>query len=52
MVKNDAISDRPTDKAHMILQLRGVEKATASKPTIKREFKEFKPDLMVLRDRD
>ncbi len=52
VVKNDAISDRPTDKAHMILQLRGVEKATASKPTIKREFKEFTPDLMVLRDRD
>lgn len=52
VVKSDAIPNRPTDKAHMILQLRGVEKATVSKPTIKREFNEFTPDLMVLRDRD
>lgn len=52
VVKSDAISTRPADKAHMILQLRGVEKASANSPAVKREFGKFKPDLMVLRDRD
>lgn len=52
VVKSDAISTRPADKAHMILQLRGVEKASTNSPAVKREFGKFKPDLMALRDRD
>lgn len=52
VVKSDAISTRPADKAHMILQLRGVEKASANSPAVKREFGKFKPDLMAQRDRD
>lgn len=52
VVKSDAISTRSADKAHMILQLRGVEKASANSPAVKREFGKFKPDLMAQRDRD
>lgn len=37
VVKSDAIPNRPTDKAHMILQLRGVERSTPAKRVVKRE---------------
>ena len=37
VAKSDAIPNRPTDKAHMILQLRGVERSTPAKRVVKRE---------------
>ena len=37
VVQGDAIPNRPTDKAHMILQLRGVERSTPAKRVVKRE---------------
>ena len=37
VAKSDAIPTQPTDKAHLILQLRGVERSTPAKRVVKRE---------------